>query len=442
MTTKYKEIVRFFQTDIWQIQPGDVYSWQYRLIQVCRYLLTTIRFFTARRVMEMASALTFSTLLAIVPILAVVFAIARGFGFSIYIENQFKEAFSSQPQAANTIIGFVNSYLIHTQKGWFLGIGLLFMLFTVLNLTNNIEKAFNYIWNVEYPRSLFRTITDYLAMFFMIPVIMVLTSGLSIFMATVAGRLDTFMVLGPMMRFVIFLMPYVLMSAVFTGLYLFMPNTKVKFWSALIPGIVAGVAMQFLQLFYIHAQIFLTGYNAIYGSFAALPLFMLWVNISWSICLFGAELSYTIQNMEVINMDENRQISHQDKMQLSILLLQKICQRFKEEKKPYSAFDLKKETHIPIRLVQLLLHDLRKVHLINETAYTNKDEVVRYQPAIPLTNITVGRMVDELDTLGDWQAEPELQTSLNPATWKQLYLLRQDYLDKLRNIEITKLKME
>ena len=155
-------IIRFFTKDIWRITQGDVSPLKFLLLEVVKKLLLAIRFFTAKRVMTKAAALTYSTLLAIVPILAVVFAIARGFGYSKYIEVWFRNAFESQPQAAEAIIGFVNSYLIHTKSGVFLGIGLLFMLYTVLMLVSNVEEAFNEIWQVKKPRSLFRTFTDYL----------------------------------------------------------------------------------------------------------------------------------------------------------------------------------------------------------------------------------------------------------------------------------------
>lgn len=247
---------------------------------------------------DSASALTYSTLLAIVPILAVVFAIARGFGYNKYIESWFRDVLSSQPQAAEIIIGFVNSYLVHTKSGIFLGIGLLFMLWTVIMLINNIEQNFNKIWQVNKPRKWFRTITDYMAMFLLVPIIIVVTSGISIFVATIADRIENYALLAPMVRFLIDVMPYVLMICVFIALYVFMPNTKVKLKCAIVPGILAGTAMQGLQLFYINSQIWVSSYNAIYGSFAALPLFMLWVQISWIICLFGAELCYANQNLE------------------------------------------------------------------------------------------------------------------------------------------------
>ena len=265
--------------------------------EIYRTLELTIRFFTTKRVMTQASALTYSSLLALVPVLAVIFAIARGFGYNKYIEIWFRDALSSQPQVADVLAGFVNSYLVHTQSGIFLGVGLLFMLYTVLMLVNNVEETFNQIWQVSNSRPLIRSLANYLAMFFVFPIIIVVSMGLSIFMATIANKMGNMMIIGPAMRYLLDFSPYLLLSLLFIWLYVYMPNTDVKLKSAIVPGILAGIAMQLLQLFYIHSQIWVTGYNAIYGSFAALPLFMLWVQISWTICLFGAQLTYTNQHM-------------------------------------------------------------------------------------------------------------------------------------------------
>ncbi len=260
-------------------------------------LYLTIRFFTEKRVMTQASALTYSTLLAIVPILAVVFAIARGFGYNKYIEMWFRELLASQPQVADVIVSFVNSYLIHTKSGIFLGVGLIFMLYTVLMLVNNVEETFNQIWQVNNSRPIIRSFANYLAMFFLFPIIIIISTGLSIFMETVAGKMEDFVLLEPIINKLISLSPSMLMSLLFIVLYVYMPNTKVRFSCAVVPGILAGIAMHMLQIAYIHSQVWVTGYNAIYGSFAALPLFMLWVQISWTICLFGAQLTYTNQNL-------------------------------------------------------------------------------------------------------------------------------------------------
>ncbi len=434
-----QQLIHFFKTGIWQITRGDVSPLRYLMVNVMKKILLAVRFFTAKRVLTKASALTYSTLLAIVPILAVVFAIARGFGYSKYIEVWFRDALSSQPQTADIIIGFVNSYLVHTKSGIFLGIGLLFMLYTVLMLVSNIEEAFNEVWQVKKSRSVFRTFTDYLAMFFVFPILIVISSGISIFLATVADSMPDFLMLGSAVRTLIDLTPYVLMSLMFIALYIFMPNTKVKLSSVIVPGILAGIAMQGLQFVYIHSQIFLSSYNAIYGSFAALPLFMLWMQISWTICLFGAELCYTNQNLDYYDYDANAgEISHRYRLMLCALLMSRICKRFAEGRKPYSVLELRKETNIPIRFVNDLLYELIDANLLIEVTSDEKGEESRFMPSEDLSNLTLGTMIDRLEARGRWKIDLDVSRLLSQK-WGKAIGARSNYLKTMRNIFLQEL---
>jgi len=434
-----KQIIRFLQVDIWRISPYEVSPVRRLFYEIIKVLYLAIRFFTTKRVLTQAAALTYSSLLALVPIMAVVFAIARGFGYNKYIEVWFRDAFASQPQAVEIIIGFVNSYLVHTKSGIFLGVGLVFMLYTVLMLVSNIEATFNEIWQVKKPRSIFRTFTDYLAMFFMFPILIVVSSGLSIFVATIASSLPDFLLLGPFVRSLVKLSPYVLMSALFIALYVFMPNTHVRVKNAFIPGILAGIAMQWLQFFYIHSQIWVTGYNAIYGSFAALPLFMLWVQISWTICLFGAELSYTSQNLEYYDYDAHTSdISHRYRMMLSALLLSRICRRFADGNKPYTAVELRKTTGIPIRIVNDLLFTMIEANLIIEIAADEKGDSAQYVPSESLDNLNVGVMIDRLESRGKWQIDLPIRQFMNER-WIDALNSRSDYLKSMRKLRLEEL---
>jgi membrane protein len=224
------------------------------------------------------------------------------------------------------------------------------------------------------------------------------------------------------------------MSGVFIALYVFMPNTKVKIRSAIIPGILAGVAMQGLQLVYIHSQIWVTGYNAIYGSFAALPLFMLWVQISWTICLFGAELAYTNQNLEKFAFRASTDdLSHRYRLLLSAYLMTLICRRFEEGKKPYTALELKLETNIPIRITHDLLENLTRVHLLSEMTNDEKGTEAVYQPAESTARLSVGMMIDRLEAEGKWKLMPDLQLFKSDELMKAIRQ-RKDYLQKQRDI--------
>ncbi len=431
-----QQIIRFLQVDIWRTSPEELSPFRRIFYEVVKVLYLAIRFFTTKRVLTEAAALTYSTLLAIVPILAVVFAIARGFGFSKYIEVWFRDTFASQPQAAEIIIGWVNSYLIHTQSGIFLGVGLVFMLYTVLMLVSNIEQTFNEIWQVKKPRSIFRTFTDYLAMFFLFPILIVISSGLSIFIATMASSLPDFLLLGSTVRFLLDLAPYVLMTLLFIALYVFMPNTHVRVRNAIVPGILAGIAMQWLQFFYIHSQIWVTGYNAIYGSFAALPLFMLWVQISWTICLFGAELTYTSQNVEYFDYDtQTSDISHRYRIMLSALIMGHICRRFAEGARPLTADELRRCTSIPIRIVNDLLYKLIEARLLVELSSDEKGESSRYMPAESLQNLSLGVMIDRLEAQGRWQIDLPV-SRLFSSSWVHGVEARMNYLRQMRDVRL------
>ncbi len=354
-----------------------------------------------KRVIDTASSLTYSSLLAVVPIMAVVFAIARGFGYSIYIEKWFTGTLASQPETAETLISFVNSYLKHTQKGMFLGIGLIFMLWTVLMLISSIEKAFNDIWQVKRQRSIFRTFTDYIALLFLIPIFIVISSGLSIWVTAINHQLHDVVVIGPMMSLVLELSPYVLLSVGFTALYIFMPNTKVKLRSAIIPGVLAGVSMQLFQLVYINSQIWISSYNAIYGSFAILPFFLLWMQISWMICLVGAEISYCRQNAEDFFCYKPYEPSFNSRLEVSWQIMTLVEERFSSGETALTAMEIKKRIGIPMRSIIVLLYDLQRIHFLAEVVHDEKGDTAQYLPAEDTRNLTRETLHQRLAGLGE-----------------------------------------
>lgn len=405
---------------------------------IVKKLAFAIEFFTTKGVITAASALTYSTILSIVPICAVVFAIARGFGYTKYIEAWFINLLSSQPQAAELIVGFVNSYLEHTKSGIILGIGLLFMLYTVVMLTRNVEQTFNDIWHVGNRRNIMRTFTDYVAIFFLIPIIIIIMSGLSVFLATIASQTGWEEYLGPIMQLIIDFIPFLLMWVAFSAMYVFMPNTRVKFKCTIVPGLCASIAMYILQWFYINAQMFISNYNAIYGSFAALPLFMLWVQFSWTICLFGAELSYTNQNLEEFAYQKGaKSMSHRYKLMLSLILMSKICKRFDSGGRPYKATELKKETGIPLSIVRDLLYEMTKANLLTEINSVEHSSESRFQPSRPINQLTVGHVVDNLESTGVWDVEFDLKSIVSESRfWKDVLDKRKQYIKDLRSFEM------
>lgn len=399
--TRIKLTRRFLTEGIWRVTENEVGRFQYLFYNILKSLLLSIRRFNEDRIVNKASALTYNTLLSIVPILAILFAVARGLGFADMMEEQVRKGLEGQSVAVDIIIQLTDSYLAHAQSGIFIGIGLIVLLWAVLTLTGNIERAFNQIWQVKKQRTPFRKITDYFSIFLLLPIVIVISGGLSIFMTTIMKDLESYLILSSFAKFMVRTIPYLFTGLMFTGLYIFMPNTRVHFKNAVFPGFLAGAAFQILQYFYINSQIWVSNYNAIYGSFAAIPLFLLWTQISWSICLFGAELSYCNQNFENYNFArETKNISRRYHDFLCILIMSLICKRFEKGGRPYTAESLAHKHNIPIRMTKQILYELVDLRLLYE-CNTDKDEPTFYIPSEDINHLNVATLMIRLDSAGN-----------------------------------------
>jgi len=410
MNKKIKVLLNFITYDIWRVSETEVTHTKFSFYNIIKTIILAVRRFTTDGITNKASALTYSTLLSIVPLLAILFAIARGFGFDHMMEEQIRGGLSTQEVAAKTILGFVDSYLKQTKSGVFVGVGLVLLLWTVVNLTANIELTFNSIWQVKKPRTLYRKITDYFSMFLLLPVLIVVSGGLTIFMSTMIKSMEGFVVLAPILKFLVRTIPFVLTWFMFTALYIFIPNTKVKFKHALISGIIAGTTYQAFQFLYISGQISVTKYNAIYGSFAAIPMFLLWLQISWTICLFGAELTYAGQNIKNFNFEKDtKNISRRYRDFLSILIMSLICKRFENGDTPYTAEEISSEHKIPIRLTHHILDLLQEINLIHEVVADTKSDNILYLPSMDINKLNVAVLLERIDTNGseDFKVDKE-----------------------------------
>lgn len=427
MNKRIAALWKFLTYDIWRITEDEVTRTTFSLYNVIKTIYICVQRFAKDRIANKASALTYSTLLAIVPILAIVFAIARGFGFDNLMENQIESGLGGSTETSAYILSFVKSYLTQTKSGVFIGVGLVMLLWSVLNLINNMEITFNRIWQVKKGRSMYRKITDYFSMLLLMPILIVLSGGLSIFMTTTLKSMDDFTLLAPLGKFLVRLIPFALTWLMFTALYIYMPNTKVKIKHALISGLLAGTAYQAFQFLYINSQLWVSRYNAIYGSFAALPLFLLWLQISWTICLFGAELTYAGQNIRNFSFDrDTRRITRRYRDFVAILTMSLIVKRFARNEAAYTAEEMAEECQIPIRLMHQTLDDLQEIGLLHEVASDKKSEEVSYQPSIDINQLNVAMLLDKLYTHGseDFKIDREQEYS---AEWQTLVKAREDY---------------
>jgi len=427
------QIKTFLMEDIWRVTDDEVSKKRGMIYNTIKIVTLSVREFVQGRVANKASALTYNTLLAIIPMLAILFAIARGFGFSNLLEDQFRSGLEGQAITAETILSFIDSYLSHTKSGVFIGVGLIMLFYTVLILTYNMERTFNSIWQVKKQRSLYRKITDYFSMLLLLPILILLSSGISIFMSTFMKNFEEFVLLAPIIKFLVRLTPFVLTWGMFTALYIFMPNTKVKFRYAVFPGILAGSAFQIFQYIYIGSQIWVSRYNAIYGSFAAIPMFLLWTQISWSICLYGAQLCYVAQNIRNFSFSkETENISRRYHDFLCILIMSLICKRFQTDEIPYTAESLSDEHKIPIRLTTTILYELQDLHMVYETPVEGEDEEMGYLPSVDINRMNVGMLLNRLDEAGSEAFK--IDRSRYNAPWEALTKAREDYYESTKKI--------
>ncbi|MBQ6745583.1 MAG: YihY/virulence factor BrkB family protein [Bacteroidaceae bacterium] len=394
-------LIKFITFGIWQDSVYQQLSLKNAVAYVTRVVYILVNRFNADSISNKAAALTYSTLLSIVPILAILFGIARGFGFDNLLRQQIEQGLLGNNEASKYIFQFVDSYLSQTTGGVFLGVGLIALLWTFISLVNNMESIFNDIWYVKKSRTAYRKLTDYFSILILMPILIIISGGLSIFMSTLVSKIEGYALLAPMMKFGISLIPYVLSWLMFTALYVFMPNTSVKLLYALIAGLIAGSLFQAFQFLYISGQVWVSRYNAIYGSFAALPLFLLWLQVSWTICILGAQLTHIMQNFKRYdNYKEVNNASYEYRNYLAVVLMSMICKQYAEgNDKPYSARQLSNKCHIPIQLTQMVLNELMEADLLIMNAPDKSQEEI-YLPASGCVDITLAETIDRLSTKG------------------------------------------
>jgi membrane protein len=394
---KFKENIRrfihFITIDIWRIPLEELPKRKSFLYRQLRMILLAYRGFKEDRVQLRASALTYYTMLSFVPVLALIFGIARGFGIESLIQEELMKNFEGQREILQWTLDFAQRMLEMTRGGWIAGIGLLILFWSVLQVLGNIENAFNQIWQISKSRSYVRKLSDYFAILLFAPVLMILAGSFTVVITArisqIAEGNSILGYIGPALIFLIRLAPYVMMWMLFMLLYIVMPNTKVKFGAALLAGIVAGTLYQFVQWGYVTFQVGVSRYNAIYGSFAALPLFMIWVHLSWLIVLFGAELSFAYQNVKQYEFEaDTENISLLLYRRMLLLVMIRVVKNFERGLPPPTSDVLSEELKLPVRLVRRVLNELLDAGLVVETVTDNPRER-GYVPATDIGKITV-----------------------------------------------------
>lgn len=394
----------FFTKDIWRMRSKDHRGSKSFIIRFVQVIALAVRGFHEKECKFKASALTFFSLLSIVPIIAVMFGIAKGFNLQKQVELQLMSNMEGQRDVLEKVVNFANELLKNTNGGLIAGIGVALLFWTIISVLSSIEGSFNDIWGVIKPRSLGRKFSDYLSTMLVCPILLVISGSITIFVSaqidTITAKIPLLATLGPAFWLLLKLLPYVSIWVAFTFLFAFMPNTQVKLKSALIGGIVAGTIFQLVQWMYIKFQIGVANYGAIYGSFAALPLFLIWFQTSWLIVLFGAEVSFAHQNVETYEYEPDcLSVSHSFKTLLSLFITQQIISRFCRGEKPADASQLSHLLDIPVRLVRQILYELTESGVLSE-ARKNGGGEPGFQPATDVDKITVKFVLDRLEHRG------------------------------------------
>lgn len=397
-------IIEFIRVDIWRIRLKDISRIKWFFVKQLRILILTIRGFAKDKCSLSASALTFYSILSIVPVVAMAFGIAKGFGFQKLLEKELLEKFQGQEEVMNRVVAFAHSLLENTKGHMIASIGVLFLLWTVIKLLSQIERSFNDIWEVKYPRTYGRKFSDYLSIMLISPILFILSSSATVFITTqitvITQKVALIGMFSPVIFFMLKFIPYGLIWILFIFMYILMPNTKVNFSSGLIAGVIAGTIYQIAQWAYITFQVGMARYNAIYGSFAALPLFLIWIQLSWLIVLFGAEISYAYQYVDTYDFEPDcRSISPAFKKLLSLQISHLIISKFLKAAPSLSAINISKSLEIPIRLVQQILDELVEAGILSDTEL-KKNKHVSYQPARDINAITINSVIKALEQKG------------------------------------------
>ncbi len=366
-------------------------------VQQYRLLFYTARGLVEHGTLVRSAALTFYTLMSIVPVAAVIFAVVKGFGLTETLLDNLYGIFPQHPEVIEYLIGFAERALARTQGGVVAVVALVTLFWAVIRAFASIESAFNNIWEVKTARSLTRQYSAYITIVVVVPLLWAATRALGLYVDAQLG-------LGSSAwSFVVSKCAVLVMTwLIFAVLYTAIPNTKVRFRSALTAGVVAGTLFMLFQWGYVYLQRWMTSYNAIYGSFAALPLFLIWMQTSWQILLFGGELSFAYQNVARFAVErESLRISYDRRRRAMLAVMVVAARRFCAAQGSTGPEEIRGQLGLPTRLVNDLLYELAKAGMLAPVASEDAEHEVRFVPARDLTSLTLCDVIDAVETQGD-----------------------------------------
>ncbi|MDC9726088.1 MAG: YihY/virulence factor BrkB family protein [Gammaproteobacteria bacterium] len=397
MTDLINKLKKFFRITLWQEIPeqsGFLFRW---LVDSLRVSFIVVRELATGELNLRAMSLVFTTLLSLVPLIAVAFSVLKAFGVHNQIEpfllGVLEPLGPKGPEITSNIIGFVQNVKVGVLGS--LGVAMLF--YTIIALIQKIENAFNFVWRVKRARTLARRFTDYLSVVMIGPVLVVTAMGIA---ATVMNNdivqsMQAIEPFGTLLLFITKLIPYLMIILAFTFLYMFIPNTRVELPSALIGAIVAGVLWVSVGKIFASFVASSSNYTAIYSSFAILFFFMIWLYLGWLILLTGSQVAFYLQHPSLVSLGgHSYTLSPRLREKEGLSLMVVIARQFYQQKNAYSFQELEKETALTADILQELLTTLEQGGLLVELA----GDEPRYVPATDSSEISVKCILDCLRT--------------------------------------------
>lgn len=404
MKAQLRKLFRFLSHGVWTVDESLLSRTNRYLVKLIRIIIVAVKDFADKKLILQASALTFYSLLSVVPVAAMVFGIAKGFGLEERLRQELFRSFSDQPELLEQLLSFVNGLLSNTQGGLVAGLGFIILIWSVLQVLSSIEESFNSIWQVTANRTWVRKFTDYFSILLLAPIFIISAGSATIFIsAFITEFAEQWIRLGFVKQIIIFsinLIPYILNAVLFMLLYMVIPNTRVKLKSAIVAGMVAGFSFQLFQWAYVEFQVGVSRSNAIYGSFAFFPLFITFLQVSWIIVLIGAEVSYSLQNIE-FHVDERLHFvpSNKQKLVLGVSIMALVARRFEEGQEAYSAQELSLKLELPFKVIKEFCNELCRAGLLSEIICEEEDKNTNYQPAVGVDKLDIGYLMEKLDGL-------------------------------------------
>ena len=394
---RLSDIITFFTDTVFRKGAGEyrnpVARWAVRQYKLLFY---TVQGLSSHGTMVRSAALTFYTLMSLVPVVALVFAVVKGFGLAEGLEQNLYEVLPQSPEVIDYVVDFAQKALARTQGGWVALVGVLTLFWAVIKVFGSIEDAFNNIWEVRSTRSAARKYGDYIAVVVVAPILWVISSSMGNYAAEILGVAGS-----PALEVLSRAGSLVVAWVMFTFIYVVLPSTKVRFTAALTAGVVAGTAFVLFQWGYVYLQRWMTSYNAIYGSFAALPLFLLWMQISWEILLLGGELSFAYQN--VARFDEEREsllVSYDCRRKLMVGVMVLVSRAFRDGRGAVSFSEIRDRLDVPTRIMNNILYTLVQARMLNEIRTEGTDYDLEYAPARDISTLRVYDILSAVDSHG------------------------------------------